>query len=255
MIEHVAVRRHDDPFQLRLEFDGVPRNADQLLARLRALGLHGISECRLTRNRAVMVSFSGRELRVHRGYLDAPSEVLQAIVAFVSARTRAERRAAQRTILNFPVHARAKPPVRRPEKPHPADAALTRELHQWHRHYNRRYFGGLLGDIAIRISGRMRSRLGQYTAASPYGEPAEIAISRAHMKKHGWAEALHTLLHEMVHQWQAENGHRIDHGRSFRAKAREVGVAPHARRELHPEPKVGRVITQQEIQSRAARRE
>ncbi len=32
------------------------------------------------------------------------------------------------------------------------------------------------------------------------------------------------MLHEMVHQWQAETGLRIDHGRTFRQKAREVGV-------------------------------
>jgi hypothetical protein len=36
----------------------------------------------------------------------------------------------------------------------------------------------------------------------------------------------------MVHQWQDESGHIIDHGPKFRAKAREVGVAPCARRTL-----------------------
>jgi hypothetical protein len=40
-----------------------------------------------------MVSFRGQELRVHQGYLTAPMEVHQAIVAFVEGRTRAERRA------------------------------------------------------------------------------------------------------------------------------------------------------------------
>ena len=29
----------------------------------------------------------------------------------------------------------------------------------------------------------------------------------------------------MVHQWQDETGRPIDHGRAFRAKAREVGIA------------------------------
>ena len=62
------------------------------------------------------------------------------------------------------------------------------------------------------------------------GEPAEIAISRRHLRRHGWAEALETLLHEMVHQWQDENGHPVDHGTLFRAKAREVGIAASARR-------------------------
>jgi hypothetical protein len=38
------------------------------------------------------------------------------------------------------------------------------------------------------------------------------------------------MLHEMVHQWQAESGLRIDHGRTFRRKAREVGVIPAAKR-------------------------
>ena len=28
----------------------------------------------------------------------------------------------------------------------------------------------------------------------------------------------------MVHLWQHANGHRVDHGPTFRAKAREVGV-------------------------------
>src|SRR5262249_34682192 len=84
---------------------------------------------------------------------------------------------------------------------------------------------------AIRISRRMHSRLGHYTAASP-GDPAEIAISWRHLRRHGWQEALHTLLHEMVHQWQDETGHTIDHGAVFRAQAREVGIGPAARRSL-----------------------
>jgi len=68
-----------------------------------------------------------------------------------------------------------------------------------------------------------------FTAATP-AEPAEIAISWRHLRRHGWTEALHTLLHEMVHQWQDEQGFAIDHGSSFRAKAREVGITPSARR-------------------------
>lgn len=243
-----------DPCQLQLLLEGSLKTADQLLERLRQLGLRGITSCRLTRNRAVMVSFSGRELRVHRAYLGAPPEVLRAIAVFVNARTRGERRAAQRVILSFPVHAKVRPPVRRPGRPSSEDAAVLRELGKAHRHYNRHLFGGRLGEIGIRISSRMRSRLGQYTAASPYGEPAEIAISRAHLRKHGWEEVLHTLLHEMVHQWQAESGYEIDHGPTFRKKAIEVGIAPHARRELRP-AKAGRVVSPHELLLRAARHE
>ena len=37
-----------------------------------------------------------------------------------------------------------------------------------------------------------------------------------------------TLLHEMVHQWQCEQGLPLDHGQSFRRKALEVGIRPNA---------------------------
>ena len=255
MRARIAARMGDDPLQLQLGFDSPPRNGEELLARLRAVGLRGITTCTLTDNRAVMVSYCDKVLRVNRGYLAAPAEVLHAIVLFVVGRTRAERRAAQRAILAFPVHAPARRPARRPEPSRPEDDVLLRELQVWHRAYNIRYFEGRLGAIAIRISGRMRTRLGQYTAPSPYGEPAEISISRAHIRRHGWAEALHTLLHEMVHQWQAELGHEIDHGPMFRRKAREVGITPNARRELRPATRAGRVVSQQEILLRAARHE
>jgi hypothetical protein len=36
----------------------------------------------------------------------------------------------------------------------------------------------------------------------------------------------------MVHLWQHVRGHPVDHGRTFRAKAREVGVEPAARRQV-----------------------
>jgi hypothetical protein len=204
---------------------------------------------------AVMVSYRGEELRVHRGYLAAPIEVLRAIVVFVRARRRAERRAAQRVILRYSVGP-TKPPVRRREPARPSDAPVVRELAAWHRTYNERHFGGALTSIPIRLSGRMRSRLGQYSAPTAFGDAAEITISRQHVRRHGWEEVLHTLLHEMVHQWQQESGLTIDHGAAFRAKAREVGVAPRARRELRLATTAGQIYSpQEEILLRAARRE
>jgi hypothetical protein len=71
----------------------------------------------------------------------------------------------------------------------------------------------------------MKSRLGHYSPTSHGFEP-EIVISRRHIRRDGWEEALHTLLHEMVHQWQDESGLVVDHGSGFRAKARAVGITP-----------------------------
>jgi hypothetical protein len=241
--------RRDTP-QLELGFgSAAPRDADELLARLRLLGLTRIKRCRLTRNRNVMVSFGGGDLRVHEGYLNAPESVLRAIVTFVDGRTRAERRAAQRVIVAHPIRT-PRPPARR-DRTHEEDVEIAEKLGAWHGRYNHRHFHARLKPIQIRVSRRMKSRLGHYTASTPGGEPAEIAISRAHLKRHGWEEALHTLLHEMVHQWQDEVGHTIDHGATFRAKAREVGIAPYARRVLATRP--GRAEGSQTLGRRAAR--
>ncbi len=217
--------------QLQLELESAPASAEELLAKLRALGLTGIERCVLTQNRSVMISFRSGVLRLNRAYLGAPSDVHAAIVTFVCGRTRRARREAQRIILAYPIPFDEMRPRRDVTiRPHPGDVLLMQELGKWHEQYNAALFGGKLSPIAINVSRRMRNRLGQYTAACASGGPAEITISRRHIRRHGWEEALHTLLHEMVHQWQAENGMPIDHGREFRRKAKEVGVEPTARR-------------------------
>jgi hypothetical protein len=243
-------RARRDLAQLELGFGSTPHNAEELLALLQQMGLRRIARCRLTRNRNVMVSFGGGELRVHEGYLAAPERVLRAIVSFVEGRTRAERSEAQRIILGFPI--RAPRPSARRERTHTDDAGIADQLRAWHARYNDRHFHGRLREVEIRVSRRMKSRLGHYTAATPGGEPAEVAISRTHLRRHGWHEVLHTLLHEMVHQWQDETGRPIDHGSAFQAKARELGIAPYARRVLATRP--GRAEGQQTLGRRAARK-
>ena len=218
-----------DSGQLALELDAprAPRDADELLALLRSLGLKRIAQCHLTRNRNVMVSFRGTELRVHEGYLSAPLDVHEAIVAFIEGRTRKHRHDARRRIVSHKVDT---PRERsRREQMRPEDEPLVAKLVLWHERYNADFFAGELKSIPVRVSRRMKSRLGHYSAGSR-GVPGEIAISWRHLRRHGWTEALETLLHEMVHQWQDETGRPIDHGRVFRAKAREVGITPGARR-------------------------
>jgi hypothetical protein len=214
--------------QLALELDEAPpKNAEELRARLQRLGLGAQYRVRLTTNRTVVVSYSGGELRIHNSFLGADEEVWKAIIIFVHGRSRAVRREARRTILEFPVARSNDPPRRRrrPERTHPADIPLIRELTRWHASYNEERFGGALRGIPIRISRRMKSRLGHYSPASE-GSAPEIVLSRRHIRRDGWEEALHTLLHEMVHQWQDEQGLVVDHGGSFRAKARAVGITP-----------------------------
>jgi hypothetical protein len=220
--------RLSDRDQLALELDQAPpQNAEELRTRLQRLGLGRQYRVRLTTNRTVVVSYSGGELRIHNSFLGADEEVWRAIITFVHGRTRVVRNAARRTILEFPVPRSSGAPRRKraPERTHPADVPIIGQLARWHAAYNQERFGGTLRPVPIRISRRMKSRLGHYCPASEGCEP-EIVISRRHIRRDGWEEALHTLLHEMVHQWQDEQGLVVDHGSSFRAKARAVGITP-----------------------------
>jgi hypothetical protein len=220
--------RLSDRNQLALKLDEAPpRNADELRTRLQRLGLGKQYRVRLTTNRTVVVSYSGGELRIHNSFLGADEDVWKAIITFVHGRNSVLRQEARRTILEFPVARSHDAPRRRrrPERTNPADLALIRELSRWHVVYNNERFDGALREIPIRISRRMKSRLGHYSPASE-GYVPEIVLSRRHIRRDGWAEALHTLLHEMVHQWQDEQGLVVDHGASFRAKARAVGITP-----------------------------
>lgn len=216
--------------QLSLRFDDEPpKNAEELQLRLRMLGLGTMHRVKLTRNRTVVVSHRAGELRIHHSFLNAPEEVWKAVIAFVHARSRDKRSEARQKILAFPIELPDDAPVRRrsPDKPDPRDEPLVAELRRLHRKYNREQFDGKLRDVQIRVSRRMRSRLGHYTRADEFG-PAEIAISRRHIRRDGWEETAHTLLHEMVHQWQDEQGLGLNHGAQFRAKARAVGIEPSA---------------------------
>ena len=210
-----------------------------LLQRLTALGLRQVDRLRLTENRSVMVSLSRRRvLSLHHGYAAAPDRVLKAIVRFVAPGTpRPLRAAAQHEILTFPVAvAHGGRPARRPERPRPGDAESLERLALLFAAHNERHFMGSLPPIPIRLSGRMRTRLGHVTIGDD-GRATEIIISRRHLQSHGWDEVSHTLLHEMVHLWQSANGHDVDHGPAFRAKARAVGVAAAARRWLKKSPR------------------
>ncbi len=209
-----------------------------LSERLASLGLRDVARVVTHTNRIVMVSLGARRvLRLHHGYSFAPDAVLRAIIRFLDAgQPRAARLAAEREFLEFPAEEFAPPPGRpvQPERPRPGDLRMLHRLRRLHEELNARHFGGALGDIPIRLSGRMRSRLGELAVDLRSGRPLEIALSRRHLLRHGWEEVEHTMLHEMVHQWQAESGLPVDHGAGFRAKAREVGVLPTARRLVAP---------------------
>ena len=118
---------------------------------------------------------------------------------------------------------------RRSSRSRADDAAMISALQIEHAGYNAALFDAKLGRVKIRLSRRMKNRLGHYMVAGG-GQPAEIAMSLRHIERDSWDDVLHTLVHEMVHQWQDENGMALDHGQAFREKAIEVGISARATR-------------------------
>lgn len=200
-------------------------------------GLRETDEIRTHANARTMVSWSRRVLRLHGGYADAPDEILAAVVRFLDRRTpAAERRRARRALLGFDAPARVPAELLgapRPRRtaighgpPRPGDERLLRILRERHTLLNARHFDGRLSEIPLFVSGRMRRKLGH--VALEAGRCTEIVMSRRHVLRDGEDEWMETLLHEMVHQWQAETGRPVDHGPEFRRMARQVGITPRA---------------------------
>jgi hypothetical protein len=176
-----------------------------------------------------VVSVRDRVLRMHAAFVHAPEEVQRAIVQFATVRNRARRKEAVQVILGYAIPRRSA--VRRRPQTHPDDAVLAARLQNWHARYNAQHFDGALSAIPVHVSRRLRRRLGHYATRQALGEPC-IVISRRHIRRDGFASALETLAHEMVHQWQEETGQPVDHRGAFRRKAREIGIAPTAVRRM-----------------------
>jgi hypothetical protein len=209
-----------------------------LAARLALLGLRDVTDLRTHHNQATLVSLTARGvLRLHADYAEAPDRVLLAIVRFLRrGATRAERSASLAVLRSWPVSSPVRPPRTRGSGVEtPRDARLLERLGTCWRELNARHFGDALLPIPIRLCGRMRRRLGHVVLDRQDGRASEIAISRRFARREAWVRVEETLLHEMVHQWQAETGRRVDHGREFRAKAREVGIRPRAVEEVRGE--------------------
>jgi hypothetical protein len=173
----------------------------------------------------VLLTFARGVLRLHEGYASAPDDVLRSIVRFLSRSTRrGDRLAARKIFLAFPVEQfapgrAAEPPSRRVTE---ADQPWIERLRLAHARLNADRFGSALTDLPIRLSGRMRRRLGHLALERASGHATEIAMNRRHVTHDPWSSVEDTLLHEMVHQWQAETGQSVNHGAGFRRMMTEV---------------------------------
>jgi len=210
------------------------RAADEILL-IERLGQLGVRwPVKVHENRTVLVSFTDRSgLRIHRGFAYASDFTLGAVIAFVSpGRRRSTRKRAEAEVVSFPVEKYVRPEPRRKQRARmrPEDRKLLNDLRELHARLNYEHFEGKLSPVQFRISNRMRTRLGELSVDPRTGDVIEISLSRRHLRRDPWDDVRHTVLHEMIHQWQAEGGLALDHGPTFRAKARETGVIPRANR-------------------------
>jgi hypothetical protein len=187
---------------------------------------------RLRENRTRLLGF-GRErgtLNLHAALAEATPEVLDAVAAFCVSRFRRRRARAAAAIREFVAAARPHPapPSRRARC---AGTPAERErLLALYRSLNRERFADRLpAEVSVRISGRMRTRLGHFvprTLDDGSRVAGEIAISRVLLRVASEAELVETMLHEMAHAdaW-IFHGSR-GHDRLWRDCARRAGCPP-----------------------------
>ena len=140
--------------------------------RLTLLGLRDVDRVLTHTNRTVMISLARRVLRLHRGYASAPDRVLRAIVRFLDsapAAGRAPRRRAcvpglsRRAVRAAAATCRpARAPAPRRPRLAPATGLAPRAAQR------RPTSAARSATIPIRLSGRMRTRLGELAVDLPH---------------------------------------------------------------------------------------
>jgi len=233
---------------------------EALLAALREAGAPELERVRFKPNRRTIwsVTAGGARLNLHVAFRRAPWAVVRdfaAIAAGAALPARTRPRAfheAARRVRAWPdlepemgrIQATWRParrgstgrssaPRRRFARPGPCSATpeQLRELRQLYLALNFERFGNRLpADLHLRLSSRMRSRLGQAVGDTREGRRrvVEIALNARLMEEGQEAQRLDTLLHEMVHAalWLLRGD--MSHGDHWRAWARSVGCNPRA---------------------------
>lgn len=112
-------------------------------------------------------------------------------------------------------------------KPTAQSYGSLQEAYEW---FNAELFGGQLPECLITFQ-RHKGAYGYFAGKRFKGDGAEvdeIALNPQHFER-GAEKVLSTLVHEMVHLWQAHFGkepRRCYHDRQWAAKMEEVGLVP-----------------------------
>lgn len=231
--------------QLQLDFgaaQAVPRfTTDALLRTLARRGCRRLEDIRFKNNRGRIISLSkdGRTLHVHVCFQDADDELVNAVVTFLKAgrRSYAYRESIRVMREFFEAHGQKYTTISPEEEDHRIKQDMERLpcvgnaeqrafIREAFARYNSGLFGSKLPIVKLRLSDRMRSRLGHiryHTTSSGERIVLELALNIHLMLPGNEAILLDTLLHEMTHMeaWLL-HGERA-HGAEWKAIARRVG--------------------------------
>jgi hypothetical protein len=236
--------RSNRAFQLQLDFAPQPQllSHEEFLKALARRGYRRLENVRFKKNRGRIISLAkdGRTLHIHACFQEADDVVLRSVVTFLKAGRRSYAyREALRVMRDF---FDARGPKYAPCTPEEEDHRVTRDierlpcvgtaaqrafLREAYASYNDIYFDGRLpNNVRIRLSDRMKSRLGHvryHTTSSDERIILELALNIHLLLPGNEAMLMDTVLHEMTHieAW-LEFGER-GHGKEWKAIAKRVG--------------------------------
>lgn len=223
--------------------DSIVMTEPELLLRLRQQGASRLKRVAYRMNRSTLWSLTqnGTVLNVHAAYREAPSNVVDAFARIASAQRRTSGYYdAMKTVREWEGIETA---MRRAIEEHLKTSVATRRSRlrcagtpeqraHLRREYERlnhsRFEAQLPNEIALRLSDRMRSRLGHIVPRIHDGVRVveEIALNRKLLRSGNERVCEETLLHEMAHvaAWVFDND--SGHGRAWKEWAFKVGCNP-----------------------------
>jgi hypothetical protein len=237
-------RRPNRAVQLQIDFAATPQllSEDDLRKLLVRRGCRSVTCVRFKKNRGRIISLSrdGGTLHIHACFQEASDEALRAVVTFLNAgrRSYAYRESIKAMREFFDAHAPKYVTISGEEEdtrltrgvqklPCVGTAAQRAFLREAYGRYNASRFNNRLpASVTMRLSNRMKSRLGHvryHTTTTGERVVLELALNIHLLLPTNEAVLMDTLLHEMTHieAW-LDHGER-GHGRKWKDIATRVG--------------------------------
>jgi hypothetical protein len=99
----------------------------------------------------------------------------------------------------------------------------TSQLKSAFSKFNHQYFDGELQEVEIKLS-RTKRALGMFKWRTDWCGRLSMWIEISTYYNRPIRDVYNTLIHEMIHLWQKQNGYEMGHGYHFNKKAAEINA-------------------------------